>query len=99
MRELSYLSREYFEAEITAVAPDGTAVPPADLPVKFAFVPAGAAADDADWQDAANLRGDVFGVLIGPAALVLDRGDYDVWRRITDDPEEPTEPFGKLRIY
>lgn len=99
MREQSRLSLEYFEAEVTANGPDGVPLEPATLPVEFAFVAIGTEPADADWVAAAHQRDDVFGVLIGPTALALEQGDYDVWRRITDTPEMPVGAFGKLRIY
>jgi hypothetical protein len=97
--ERSYLSREYVEAEVAATAPGGQAIDPAEIVVEFAFVAVGAEPADTDWHPTEHLRGDVFGVLVGPDALVLDRGDYDTWHQITDNPEKPTAPFGKLRIY
>lgn len=99
MREQSYLSLEYFEAEITATSSDGTAIPAASLAVEFAWASVGAEPADADWQATIHLRDDVFGVLVGPGALQLPRADYDVWRRITDNPERPAAPFAKHRIF
>jgi len=99
MRELSYLSREHVEAEVTATTPAGQPVNPDELAVQLAFVAVGAEPADTDWHTAEHLRGDIFGVLIGTDALVLDRGDYDAWHQITDNPEKPVAPFGKLRIY
>lgn len=108
MRELSYLSLEYVEAEVSATTPDGQPIDPAGLPVSLAFVAVGAEPGDLDWHTAVFLRETssqdpgarpgVFGVLIGPGALVLDRGDYDAWHDTPDTPERPRAPFGKLRI-
>lgn len=99
MIERSYLSRDHVEAEVTATTPDGQPVDPVGLTVEFAFVAVGADPADEDWHTTEHLRGDVFGVLVGPEALVLDRGDYDTWHQITDNPERPVAPFGKLRIF
>ena len=99
MRRQSALSRAFFEAEVTATGPDGTEIPPASLPVELAFVGVGAEPDEDDWQPGVHLRDDVFGVLVGPGALALAKADYDVWQRITDDPEQPVGPFGKFRIF
>jgi hypothetical protein len=99
MIERSYLSREYVEAEVTATTAAGTPIAPADLTVQLAFVAVGTEPADTDWHPAVHLRGDVFGVLVGPAALVLERGDYDAWHDTADNPERPIAPFGKLRIY
>jgi hypothetical protein len=99
MREQSRLSREFFDAEVTANSADGVKLDPATLPVEFAFVDIGAEPTGSDWHTATLQHGDVFGVLVGPGALELPANDYDVWQHITDTPEEPRAPFGKLRIY
>jgi hypothetical protein len=97
--ERSHLSLEYVEAEVTATTPDGQPIDPAELSVQLAFVPVGTDPSDTDWHAAEHLRGDIFGVLVGPTALALDRGDYDAWHDTTDNPERPVAPFGKLRIF
>jgi hypothetical protein len=39
-------------------------------------------------------------LLIGPATSnVIPLGEYDVWAKITDNPEIPEVPCGRLRIY
>jgi hypothetical protein len=99
MREQSRLSREFFDAEVTAKGADGAQLDPATLPVEFAFVAVGAEPTDSDWHAATHQHDDVFGVLVGPGALELPAADYDVWQHIVDTPEEPRAPFGKLRIF
>lgn len=98
MIERSVLSREFVEAEIVATTPGGQAVDPVYIVVELAFVIVGTDPVDADWHAATHLRNAVFGVLVGPTALALAVGDYDVWHRIADNPEQPVAPFGKLRI-
>jgi len=99
MRDQSLLSREYVEIQVDATDPTGAAVDPATLPVEIAFNPPGEQPADADWRSATRLRGTVFGILVGPGAVVLVRGEHVVRYRITDDPERPVGVAGKIRIY
>lgn len=94
----SRLSRTYIRAKITGTADDGTALDPTTLPVQLALVPAGTQPADIDWHDATHLYGDRFGLLVGPGALELDAGDFDVWRGIADTPEDDRERFGQIRF-
>jgi hypothetical protein len=94
----SRLSRAYVRAAITVTADDGTPVDPTALAVQFAFVPVGTAPVDADWHDATHLSGNRFGLLVGPGALELPAGDFDIWRHIADDPEDDRERFGQIRL-
>jgi hypothetical protein len=95
----SRLSRTNVRAKITGVADDSSAIDPATLAVQLAIVPTDDEPGDTDWHTATHLHGDRFGLLVGPGApLELDPGDYDVWRRITDDPEDDIAPFGQIRF-
>lgn len=38
------------------------------------------------------------GVLIGPGALVLAEGTWNVWWRLTDTPEVPARKAGRITI-
>jgi hypothetical protein len=39
-------------------------------------------------------------LLIGPDSdVVLPVADYDIWVKLTDNPEIPTDPAGRLTIY
>jgi hypothetical protein len=100
MRDLSVLTREYVEIEISATDPTGAPVDPAALPVEIAMTPPGDQPDDSDWLTATHLRGAVFGVLAGAGTAVTPpRGEYVVRYRITDDPERPVGVAGKIRFY
>lgn len=94
----SRLSRTYVRAKISGTADDGTRIDPATLVVQLAIVSVGALPDDADWRDATHLSGDIFGLLAGPGAYEPGIGDFDAWRRITDDPEDDVERFGQIRF-
>ena len=85
----SRLSRTNVRAKITGTADDSSTIDPASLTVQLAIVPTDEEPGDTDWHTATHLYGDRFGLLVGPGApLEPDPGDYDVWRRITDDPED-----------
>jgi hypothetical protein len=101
MKEQSALDTEYVEVEIDATDPTGQPVDVGALVVELAIVPV-AQGDpaEADWAAATHLRPGIVGLLVGPYnnGRVLDRGDYLVWHRTTDNPERPVAPAGKLRI-
>lgn len=99
MRDLSVLSREYVEIEVDATDPTGTAVDPTSLAVEIAMTPSGDQPDEPDWTTATHLRGAVFGVLVGPDAQAVPRGEYVVRYRVTDNPERPVGVAGKIRFY
>lgn len=78
--------------------------PTADV-IEMAFMATTDKPGDADWQTGSwepyTGRGPyVARCLIGAGddANALDVGTYNVWLRITDDPETPARPAGKLII-
>lgn len=94
----SRLSKTYVRAKVTGTADDSTPIDPAALAVQFAIVPAGTQPIDEDWHDATHLHGDIFGLLCGAGALDFPAGDYDTWRRISDNPETDVARFGQIRF-
>ncbi|WP_432845960.1 hypothetical protein ACQPXB_35805 [Amycolatopsis sp. CA-161197] len=103
MKEQSALSTDRVEVQITATAPDGTEIDIDALPVDLAIIPAEQQRDpvEGDWAPAEHLRPGVVGLLVGPygdTTRVLDRGDYQVWHRVTCSPERIVASAGKLRI-
>ncbi|MGW4487836.1 hypothetical protein ACWEOE_28810 [Amycolatopsis sp. NPDC004368] len=99
MRRQAFISREFVEGRVSAKTPDGVPVDPSTLVVAFAFMAGQLEPGDADWHSAEHLRDDVYGVLVGPGALVLARGEYTTWCRPDDVTERPAAPFGTLTIF
>lgn len=102
----SALSREYVAVAITAKTA-GTPVNPTGDVVEFAFTTVTAKPAPGDWKtgswdgtqphqpDGAYIAH----CLVGPGGTVeLAAGQYVMWVRITDNPEVPVIPFGRLHI-
>jgi hypothetical protein len=94
---ISAESRQYLEAPITAATD-----PTADT-VQFALVQIGTAPQPSDWVTGS--WGTTVGskyfprVLVGPSSsLVLTKGYYDVYAKITDNPEQPVLHLGVLEV-
>lgn len=91
-------SAEYLKISVTAN------VSLTSQPVHVAIVAARDRPDPGDWQ-AAAWAGNAgttrtAQLMIGPGtANVLTLGEYDIWARVTDTPEIPTDPAGRLTIY
>jgi hypothetical protein len=91
-------STEYLKVSVTA---DVTL---SAQTVAIAIINARAHPTAPDWQPAAwtgtpgTTRTAM--ILIGPtSSTVLTVGDYDVWIQVTDNPEIPTDPAGRLTVY
>lgn len=102
----SALSLEYVAAAITATAA-GTPVNPTADSVEFAFTTVTAKPVSGDWKtgtwDGTQPRppGNAYiaHCLVGPGGTVeLPAGRYTMWVRVTDNPERPVIPFGRLHI-
>jgi hypothetical protein len=69
--------------------------------VEFAFLATGADWDEALWQAgvwATTTEGQVAMALVGEDPLDLAAGRYEVFCRVTDDPERPKERVGTLTL-
>lgn len=78
-------------------SPDAS-VDPTTLPVQCAFMLTGRPTD-ADWHDAAWDDATTVRILVGPdGGVVLARGSYRIWLRITGGVEEPERPVGTLDV-
>lgn len=104
MLTLSQLTREYVRVAVDAGrTATGAAIDPTSLAVAMAFKASGLPAD-ADWQPAvwSTQQGRYFAAcLIGPGgapALALAVGRYDVYLRLTDNPEVPVRRVDALQI-
>lgn len=106
MRSISQLSREYLPVTVSASDDGQPYNPTADL-VEFAFTPAGTSTQPSTWyagewdSTTANPGTNEYTALclIGPGGTaVLTPARYDVWLRITDNPERPVVPAGQVAI-
>lgn len=102
----SALSLEFVPVAITATAAGQPVNPTGDL-VEFAFTTATAKPAPGDWKtgtwDGTQPRppGNAYiaHCLVGPGGTVeLPTGRYTMWVRVTDNPEVPVIPFGRLYI-
>ena len=102
----SALSREFVAVAITAKTA-GTSVNPTSDTVEFAFTTVTAQPATGDWKtgswDGTQPRQPggayIAHCLVGPGGTVtLPAGTYTMWVRITDNPEIPVIPFGRLQI-
>jgi hypothetical protein len=98
---LPSLSREYVKVPVAATD-SGTTVNPTTDVVQMAFPVAGVAPVSADWKTASweTVSGLYFArCTVGPGGtVVLVVGLYDVWVKITDNPEIPVRLAGQLQI-
>lgn len=85
---------------------DGLPYDPSLDTVQMAFVTIGADPTSGDWHtgswEAAQANNTYFAqVLVGPAnsGVVLARGTYAVWVKITDNPEIPVAQVGTIQIF
>jgi hypothetical protein len=98
-------SREYVGAEVAATVQGAAYNPTADL-VEFAFAPRGTrpvAWFEGGWDGTDPIPGTTAyraQTLVGPGSSgpTLTRGTYDVYLRITDNPEQPVIPVGQLTV-
>ncbi|MGH9121396.1 MAG: hypothetical protein ACRDYC_05550 [Acidimicrobiales bacterium] len=104
MRYQSVLSTQYVVVVVNALK-DGVAYNPTGDPVAIAILPSNPATapGSGDWKGATwETTPTAYNVLllVGPSGGVLDlvQGVYDVWIRITDDPEIPVQLVYQLEM-
>jgi len=102
----SALSREFVPAAVTATVAGASVNPTGDV-VEFAFTGIDAKPATGDWVlgswDGTQPRPPgtsyIAHCLVGPGGTIqLAAGRYQMWVRITDNPEVPVIPFGLLNI-
>jgi len=102
----SALSLEFVSVAVTAKTA-GTPVNPTGDTVEFAFTPVTAKPAAGDWKTGTwdgtqpQTPGNAYiaHCLVGPGGTVaLAAGKYTMWVRVTDNPEVPVIPFGRLHI-
>ena len=102
MIELNRLSTEYVQVS-AAFTVSGSPVNPTNDAVQMAFMAGGALPGTSDWHAAVwETAGSAYYVqcLVGPAngGVVLAPGMYEIWVRITDNPEVPVRSPDQLSI-
>jgi hypothetical protein len=105
MISLSVLSTEFVQVPVSATVNGSSGYnPTADL-VQMAFVATGnpAVSDwkTGSWQTVTSSGGPVFlaQCLVGPSgAAELAAGTYNIWLKVTDNPEVPVRQVGLLQI-
>lgn len=103
---ISVLSTEYVVVPLLEVEVAGEPYDPTNDLVKMAFTaltsdPTLLDFKSAIWQTDEQppiVRYSV-ACLVGPAAVVLSKGMYAVWVKITDNPEVPVQRSGTLQVY
>lgn len=100
---LSSLSTEYVQVPVSATAA-GVPVNPTSDQVQFAFMPTGNPAG-ADWHLGSweTIAPDTYlaQILVGPGSggIPLAAGTtYQIWVKVTDNPEQPVRQVGLLKI-
>lgn len=102
--QLSVLSTEYVRVPIAATSSGATVDPTGDT-VQMAFPVHGVDPVNADWKAAswetdATITPHAYYArcLVGPSQVVLAAGTYDVWVKVTDNPEIPARLAGQLQV-
>lgn len=97
MRRISQLSREF----ITATAYEDTYEDLTGNGVQFAFPVKDTTPIEDDWENGVWMTEgvNIAAILVGPTALALSPGRYDVWIRVVDNMERPVRDIGQLTIY
>lgn len=102
---MSVLSVEYVRVAVAATS-NGAAINPTADTVVMAFPAHGTDPVNGDWKsaswetDATTTPATYYArCLVGPSQTVaLSVGQYDVWARISDNPEVPARKAGTLEI-
>jgi hypothetical protein len=98
------LSTEYIRVRVSAIG-SGEPVNPTTVPVSMAFMEDGVEPGSSDWNagiwdtDATTDPPTYYALcLIGPGGVVLGDGQYRVWTRVEDTPENAARPAGRLVV-
>lgn len=100
---MSALSTQYVQVPVTAFAA-GVAVNPTGDTVQLAFTTIGATPTTGDWHTgswdiAPGNNTYLAQVLVGPAGVAIAKGTYQVWVKVTDNPEIPVVQTGTVTIF
>lgn len=103
MITMSVLSTQYVMVPVDTTANGAPYNPTADV-VQMAFMltPPGSNPGVSDWKTASWVTTSsgnyTVRCLVGPAGTALAVGNYNVWIKITDNPEVPVQNVGILSI-
>lgn len=103
---LSTLSREYVRVQVSATEAGSPVNPTADT-VQMAVTAAGVDPTTewatASWETEVTATGTKYyaRIQVGPSSTVgqLAVGNYEIWVKVTDNPEVPVAQVGRLAIY
>ena len=106
--QISVLTKQYIKIPLEPIKVAGVYVNPTADVVQMAFVttgvPAGGDWKSASWETDATTEPDTYTVrcLVGGtgtgATAELAAGSYTIWLKITDSPEVPVQPVGRLEV-
>jgi hypothetical protein len=99
---LTSLSKVYVQSSVTATAAGQPVNPTGDV-VEWAFVSIGSDPGVTDWHtgswDTALATNTYLAqILVGTGGVVLAKGTYAAWVRVTDSPEIPVTQVGTIQI-
>lgn len=99
---ISALSLERVKVEVAATV-NGVAYNPTVDTVVMAFKRPKDTPDTADWKTASweTIAGKYYArALVGPGGVIeLTAGRWDVWVKVTDNPEVPVKDAGQIEVY
>lgn len=98
---ISALTREFIRYPVSARR-DGVDIDVTVDPVEFALTPHRVAPATSDWNVGAwETDGSITlaRILVGPSAVPLTAGRYDVWIRISDNPEVPVRRIDTIHVF
>ncbi len=103
---VSSVSTEYVLSQVIATI-GGLVIDPTGDVVQMAFLTPGVTPQAGDWKTAGwevntvtNPHTYSAKCLIGPNGVIqLAAGAWDVWVKITDNPEVPAKKSGQLRVF
>lgn len=95
---ISSMSKEYVLVPVSA-RENGLPIDPTSSTVEMAFAPADVDPEEwnaASWETAGSKH--YARCLVGPGEVELSKGFFNVWVRVTDNPEMPVLLAGGLRV-
>jgi len=100
MKDVSALSKQYIRVIVKAKDENGVDIVIGSDVVEFAFMLNGNDPTDLDWKAGAWGAANVARILIGPgtAAALTAGNQYQVWVRVTDNPEVPVLKVDALNV-
>jgi hypothetical protein len=100
MKDVSALSKQYIRVIVKAKDENGVDIVIGSDVVEFAFMLNGNDPASLDWKTGAWGAANVARIMIGPgtAAALVAGNQYQVWVRVTDNPEVPVLKVDALNV-